>query len=229
MKNSKLIEIFKDGNVVIPIFLIKNYEELGLELDEFIFLMYLHHLGNRQLLDPNKFMNDLNIKLEETMNFVSILTDKGFIQVDLLKNDKNIMEEVIILDGFYDKMSLLIMEQKNNNDIVESNDDRTKIFSLIEKELGRTLNSIEYDVINKWFDNNIKEELMEEALKEAMFSGVINLRYIDRILFEWGKLGIKTVDDLKKKKNTKNSEKNNDKNQDIDMDIVDWNWFDEDE
>ena len=70
---------------------------------------------------------------------------------------------------------------------------------------------------------------MEEALKEAMFSGVINLRYIDRILFEWGKLGIKTVDDLKKKKNTKNSEKNNDKNQDIDMDIVDWNWFDEDE
>ena len=112
MKNSKLIEIFKDGNVVIPIFLIKNYEELGLELDEFIFLMYLHHLGNRQLLDPNKFMNDLNIKLEETMNFVSILTDKGFIQVDLLKNDKNIMEEVIILDGFYDKMSLLIMEQK---------------------------------------------------------------------------------------------------------------------
>lgn len=226
MKNSKLIEIFKDGNIVIPIFLVKNYEELGLELDEFVFLMYLHNLGDKQALDPNKFMNDLNMKLEDTMNYISILTDKGFIQVELLKNDKNVMEEVILLDGFYNKLSLLVMEQKNENDVVENTDDRTKIFSLIEKEFGRTLNSIEYDVINNWFDKKISEELMEEALKESMFSGVANLRYIDRILFEWEKSGIKSINDLKKKKN---NNKSNDKSQDIDIDIVDWNWFDDDE
>ena len=72
MKSSKLIEIFKNGNLVIPLYLFKNYKKLKLELNEFIFLMYIYGLGNKTLFNPNKFCDDLNLELMEVMNLVKI-------------------------------------------------------------------------------------------------------------------------------------------------------------
>ena len=224
MKNSKLINIFKDGNVVIPLFLLKNYEELGLKLEEFIYLMYLNSLGNKFLFDPNKFKEDLNMNLGDIMNYTSILTSKGFIQVDVLKDNNKLMEEVVILDNFYDKISLLIMDREVN----EKKDD-SNIFSMIEEEFGRTLSPIESETINNWLENNISEKLIKEAIKEATYSGVSNLRYIDKILFAWEKDGIKTAEDVEKRRKDRKKKTDSSTNSDIDMDIVDWDWFDEDE
>lgn len=224
MNNAKIVDIFKDGNIVIPIYLLKNYKKLNLELDEFLFLMYLYSKGNNTIFDPGNFASDLNIDLSEVMNKISNLTDKNYIKVDVEKNEKGLMEEVIKLDDFYSKLSLIIMDETNHNDTSKSN-----IFDIIEKEFGRTLSPIEYEIIKAWLDNHISEELIKEALKEATFNGVSNLRYIDKILYEWGKKGIKTKDDVlenKKRRNKKLEEKDNKK---IDLEIMDWDWFDDEE
>lgn len=222
MKAHQLINIFKDGNMVIPIYFLKHYKEFKLEINEFIFLMYLYNLGNKFLFNPSKFSFDLNMDLADVMNYISILTDKKFIRVEVLKNEKGLMEEVVILDDFYNKLSLLVMDNVNDKKIEDSN-----IFEVIEKEFGRTLSPIEYEIIKAWLENNMSEELIKEAIKEATFNGVSNLRYIDKILYEWGKLGIKNVKDVEE--NRKKRAKKRDIDEDIDMDIVDWNWFDEDE
>ena len=224
MKSSKLIDIFKDGNIVIPMFFIKNFKEFKISSEEFLFLMYLYNLGNKFLFDPSKFSSDFNIDLKDVMNYVSILTDKGFIKVEVLKNDKNVMEEVVIMDDFYNKLTYLTIDKVNNDDKNDSN-----IFEVIEKEFGRTLSPIELEIIRAWLDNNTSEELIKEALKEATFNGVSNLRYIDKILYEWGKKNIKTVEDVEKMRKNRNN-KLKDKNEEVEIsDIVDWNWFDEDE
>ena len=133
MKSSKLIEIFKNGNIVLPLYLLKNYKKLKLELNEFVFLMYLYDLGNNALFNPNRFCEDLNLELMEVMNLVSELTDKGFIKVEVIKNEKGIMEELIILDGFFDKLSLIALEDVNKEDKVDV--ENSTIFELIEKSL----------------------------------------------------------------------------------------------
>ena len=134
------------------------------------------------------------------------------------------MEEVVILDNFYDKISLLIMDREVN----EKKDD-SDIFSMIEKEFGRTLSPIESETINNWLENNISGELIKEAIKEAVYSGVNNLRYIDKILYAWEKDGIKTAEDVEKRRRERKKKADSSTNNDIDMDIVDWDWFDEDE
>ena len=68
----------------------------------------------------------------------------------------------------------------------------------------------------------MSEELIKEAIKEATLNGVSSLRYIDKILYEWGKNNIKTAADVEKNRKRHREEK-----EDVDMDIVDWNWFDE--
>ena len=105
---------------------------------------------------------------------------------------------------------------------------QSNIFETIEKEFGRTLSPIEYEIIKAWLDNDIDEDLIKEAIKEATFNGVSNLRYIDKILYEWGKLNIKTVKDVEnhRKKRAQHREEEADSN--IDLDIVDWDWFDDD-
>ncbi len=227
MKNSKLVDIFRDRNIVIPIYLLKHYKDLKLSLEEFMLLMYFYNLGDSYLFNPNKFCDELNINLAELMGLVDSLTDKGFIKVDVKKNDKGIMEEVLLLDGFYSKVSLIMREDINNKQ--EENINNSNIYELIEKEFGRTLSPIEAEIISAWLDNNMSEELIKEALKEAVFNGVSSLRYIDKILYEWGKKGIKTVKDVEdnRKKRNDNKDKNNDTN--IDLDTIEWNWFDGDE
>ena len=224
MKSSKLITIFQYGNMVIPLFFLRNYRKWNLELNEFILLMYLYHLGDKVLFDPGKYGEELNIELPELMELIGSLTDKGFIKVEVIKNDKGVMEEVVLLSDFYEKISLLMMDEVNadNNSV-----DASSIFELIEKEFGRTLSPIEYEIIKSWLEHKISEELIREAVKEATFNGVSNLRYIDKILFEWNKKGITTVQEVEAMR--KKREKKEDKGIDIDMDIVDWNWFDEDE
>jgi len=223
MKNSKITDIFKDGNMVIPIYLLKHYKDLKLEFNEFIFMMYLYNLGNHVLFNPKKISDDLNIDLAVVMEYISSLTDKGFITVDVLKNEKGLMEEVLIIDPFFNKLSLMTIEDISKN----SGNDESDIFDIIQKEFGRTLSTMEIEIIKAWLENNISEELIKEALKEAVFNGVSNLRYIDKILYEWGKLNIvdaKGVEELKKKHKAKQEH-----DSEIDIDIVDWNWFDEDE
>ncbi len=68
---------------------------------------------------------------------------------------------------------------------------------------------------------------MTEAVREATFNGVSNLRYIDKILYEWGKKGITTVQDVDKMR--KKREKKEEKDVDIDMEFMDWSWFDDEE
>ena len=222
MKSSKIIDILKEGNIVIPSYLLKNYKKLKLELNEFIFLMYLYNKGNNTVFDPAKFSNDLGIELEKTLEHVSNLNDKNYLKVEVVKNDKGIMEEHISIDDFYSKLSLLLAEEVNNTDNSKSN-----VFEVIEKEFGRTLSPIEYEIIKAWLDSNISEELITEALKEATFNGVSNLRYIDKILYEWGKKGIKTKEDVEINKQKRNNSRS--KNEDLDLDIMDWNWFEDEE
>ena len=221
MKSSKIIEVFKDGSLTIPMYILKNYKKLNLELNEFIFLMYLYNKNDCIIFDPNRFSKELNIDLTNIMEYVSNLNDKNYLKVDVKKNEKGLMEEVILLDSFYSKLSLLFAEEVNKVD-----NSKSSIFETIEKEFGRTLSPMEYEIIKAWLDSNITEELINEALKEATFNGVSNLRYIDKILFEWGKKGIKNKEDVLKNKQRRN---NIEKKKEIDLDIMDWDWFDDEE
>ena len=224
MKGSQFIDVFKTGNIVVPIYFLKQYKKFNLTMEEFIFLMYLYYLGDKSLFNPSRYQEDLNLDSSKVMGYISVLSDKKLVQVEVVKNEKDLMEEVVLLDGFYRKLSLLMVEEGNQKSATY----QSNIFETIEKEFGRTLSPIEYEIIKAWLDNDIDEDLIKEAIKEATFNGVSNLRYIDKILYEWGKLNIKTVKDVEnhRKKRAQHREEEADSN--IDLDIVDWDWFDDD-
>ena len=223
MKNRQFIEIFKQGHLVIPLYFLKNYKKLKLTLEEFIFLMYLYQLGDKSLFNPSKYQEELQMDLSKIMEYIDSLTEKKLIQVEVIKNEKGLMEEVVLLDGFYRKLTLNMVEEENEKSNYQSN-----IFEVVEKEFGRTLSPMEYEIIKAWLDNDMSEDLIKEAIKEATFNGVSNLRYIDKILYEWGKQGIKTVKDVEDNRHKRSQRREEEADSNIDLDIVDWDWFDDD-
>ena len=80
MKGSKLTEILMDGNIVIPIYFLKNYRKLKLNSDEFIFMMYLYNNGNEFTFNPAKISKDIGIDISMVMELVSNLSDKNMIK-----------------------------------------------------------------------------------------------------------------------------------------------------
>lgn len=225
MKGSKLVDIFKQGSIVIPMYLIQNIKKFNLKMNDFVFLMYLYNLGDRFLFNPNKFSEDFGITLEESLSYISSLNDKHLIRVEVNSNDKGLMEEYVVLEDFYNKLSLITMEDVNE----ASSIDNTNIYELIEREFGRTLSPMEYEIIKAWVDEGFSSDLIKEAIKEATLNNVFNLRYIDKILFEWGKAGIKTVDDVNKNRKKRNNKKDEKVDNNVDLDMVDWDWMDDDE
>ena len=116
-----------------------------------------------------------------------------------MKRVNKVLTETINLDSLYEKLAFSL------NQVEEKED--SNLYSVFETEFGRTLSPMEYEIINSWKDNGYTEELIILALKEATYNGVSNLRYIDKIIYEWGKKGIKTKEDVEK--NRKQFKSNN--------------------
>jgi len=54
---------------------------------------------------------------------------------------------------------------------------------------------MEFETLKLWLDHDHYSPLLiKAALREAVMSGKLNFRYIDRILFEWQKKGIETIE-----------------------------------
>ena len=216
--DKKIIELYKYGNMTIPLYLLKNRELFKLDLDQFIFLMYLYNSGDKSLFNPNKISEDLNISIKEVMKYISILTEKKCIRVAVEKNEKGALEDRIDLSDFYQKASFILIDDVKKDSNIDN------VYDFIEKEFGRTLSPIESEIIKSWIENGNSEEIVKEAVKEATFNGVSNLRYIDKILFEWDKKGIKTKEDVDKNKENYRKKMKKEPQEEI----FDYNWFDDD-
>lgn len=217
MNKAKLNKVIGDGNIVIPLYILKYFKKFDLTMEEFIFLMYLYNRQDNLDFNPDKISLDLNIDIMEVMGYVSVLTDKGYLKLEVKKTENNILEEVIDLSSFYERISMLLI----NNDKEEKEDNN--ILFYIEKELGRPMSSIEIKIVNEWKNNNINDELIKKALSIALNDGVYSLKYIDKILVDWVTRGYKSVSDI---------EKNKEMVKEIDdntPDIVDWDWLDDEE
>ena len=56
-----MVDMIKSKNIVIPLYLYKLKDKLGLTTDELIFIMYLYNEGEFVLFDLNKINEELGI------------------------------------------------------------------------------------------------------------------------------------------------------------------------
>lgn len=191
LKKELMEQLNNENHYTVPKYVLTYSKELGLDMNSLILLIYFLNKPNKMIFDYKKIISELNFTEKELLNALSTLKDKNILLILMEKNDSGILEEKVDISLFYD---IIFSNILNNKDEEKNEKD---LFDTFEKEFGRTLSPMEYEIINSWLEQGINRELILSALKEAVFNGVNNLRYVDKILYEWNKKGIKKVDEIK--------------------------------
>ena len=210
-------KILMDRPLVIPRIIINNYKKLNITEEEFIILIFIIDYGVDLEYNPSIFVQELNIDKYKVLELINSLKEKNILTILIKKENKKVSSEYISLQPLYDKIMNIVMDNKEKQIEIDEN-----IYSIFENELGRTLSPLEYEKIKEMV-TSYGQELVVEALKEAVYNRANNLRYIETILSEWNKKGYKSkVDILKDRENYRKKKTDNIKLPDID-------WLNEDE
>ena len=213
MSNSILEGLVKEKDFSFKRLLFKIAKDYEFTIEELLLIIYFLN-QDKPSFDIVSIKNITYIPEKSIMEAFSSLTSKGLISVSVVKQSDGKVNEVIDLCNVYRAMVTDI-----HSDIEEKTTEN--IFTTFEKEFGRTLSPIEFEIINAWLKSGTSEDLIIAALKEATYNGVSNLRYIDKIIYEWGKKGFKTATDV-----GNNSKKNEPKESKV---LFDYNWLDDED
>ncbi len=212
------IDIMKESNLVFPSFLIPVIKSLKLEINDLILLLYFWNY-KKATFDLTAINQIIKLSEEEILTSFNNLMQKKIIKLDIVKDDNEKRNEVINLDSFY----MLISEKLNTKEKESTKED---LYSILERDLGKTLSSMDFEYINGWIEKGFSEELILGALKKALFYNASDLRYIDKVLYDWKRKGYKTMDEVNNTNQNKVVESENKEFYDY-INSNDYNWLDE--
>lgn len=194
MKKETMIEWMTEGHLSVPKVLLKHYTDVGLSEAECMLVLHVHAFlseGN-SFPTPQELSERMTASSEKCASLLRTLVQKRLLALEQQKQN-----------GVYsDSYSLAPLWEKLVSYYVESKQKRFKegddLFTLFEREFGRPLSPIECEQITMWLDQDEHSDtLIKAALKETVIAGILNFRYIDRILLEWKKNGIQTAEQAK--------------------------------
>ncbi len=213
------MELLRDKMFFIPSSVFRNMGKVGITGDEVVVLIFIINMGPRVLYDPEMISKGTGINRIRVLEVINGLISKGILAIVVKKNGSSKkMEEFISTDLFYEKMRGVLLGGTNRANV--KREEQTDLFSMFEKEFGRTLSSMEYEIIRGWVSDDMPSDLVREALREATYNGVSNLRYIEKIILDWKKRGYKSVKDIERARERYKKKNGN-------GDVFDYNWLDD--
>lgn len=194
-------EQLKIRPVIIRRELLDHYNQLGINEAELVILIKLLHASESSNKQPSieSLQQGTTFGSREVTTIIQSLIQHDLLELKVEKDEEGKFTEYMNLNQFYVKLSE-IMEQVNikveeENTEVEFN----VLFQQIEQAFGRPLSPFEIETLNQWLDIDKHElSVIQAALDEATSQNKLSFKYIDRILLNWKKNNVKTIEDSKK-------------------------------
>ncbi|WP_217585461.1 DnaD domain-containing protein [Lentibacillus saliphilus] len=189
MTNSLNQQAIMMDQIPIPNQFLASYTKFGLDEKEAMVILQLYRFMYMQVAFPTPSNLAAHVSLDEEACILILrkLVQKNLLEINETKNEYGQLSETYSLNPLLEKMYTQPKEHDENNE--------GTLFILFEQEFGRPLSPFEIETVNIWLDEDrMKPALIKAALREAVLMGKLNFKYIDRILREWKKKGIRTVE-----------------------------------
>ena len=166
--------------------LLENYKKMKITENELAVIFMIDHLVSQ----GNPFVNTDMLSLKMTLEIQEIdkvmagLLTRGFIEY--ISQGK---KTVITLDPLKQKLfrefqMTSSFEEATRND-KKVNDLINNVYGQFENLLSRPLSQVEFSRIREWISYGYSDEMIINALKEALNKGKRSLRSVDKILLSW--------------------------------------------
>lgn len=221
-------DMMQAGYTQVPNLLLQYYRQLGLtdfELLLIIKLMYSIHEEKQPYPQAEELAQSMSASAANIQAGIASLMEKELLIVesDYCSNSKSVQpclslqplyEELVSVWAVKKQQKLMQVQAMLENDIYI---DISTVYKSFEKEFGRLLSPMETEKIKSWVvDLGFSTEMLLEALQRAILRGVRNCQYIDRILLEWQKHNLTSMEALDKFEQSKEAVKPKGKKKTVD-------------
>ncbi|GLB46843.1 DNA replication protein DnaD [Philodulcilactobacillus myokoensis] len=206
--------ILASGQTNISNYLLANFTKLGMTTDEFMVYLQVKRNEDRGIEFPliSKITHSTGFSKQKAYQLLHELIHKKLMTINTVKTKSGGSYDQYDFTLMYEKLSALSKQSPKQNietnqtvdqtQIDEQADDltvnqRQNVFRQIEQEFGRNLSPMELETISDWIDQDkYQPQMISLALKEAVLNQVYNLKYMDKILFNWRKRNVRTPEDV---------------------------------
>ena len=195
------LSAYKTGNLVLPTELLFHFHEIFDNSDDFLVwqFFYLQNTTSLEEISPVQIAESIGKSVAEVNRSMSNLTGKGLLQYKTIALNGEI-------EAVFDALPALerldeIVESRSSVAQTVSQNVLKDLVETFQQELGRLLTPFEIEDLTKTIqDDKTSPELVTAALREAVFNGKANWKYIQAILRNWRREGITTVAQVEAKR-----------------------------
>lgn len=196
--------LFFSNTVSVPKYFLAHYSELGLSNEEAILIIHIFgEVDNSNASAPQSLAQRMNLDLAQVEKILASLAQQNLLAIEKRWNSSDkVWYNSYNFVGLINELAELwaieqvkqFEEEQNQAKRSQSIQDPTteRLMRAFEQELARPLTQIECNFIRDWLSAHFTEEIILEALKRGVIAGIRNFRYLDSILREWEKKGLRT-------------------------------------
>lgn len=195
-------DAFKSGNLVLPSALLLHFKELFPSSDDFLVWQFFYLQNTTALGDvsPSQIAEIIGKEVADVNQSISNLTENGLLQYRTIELNGEI-ELIFDASLAFERLDSLLDSQTPATTAPNPQNQLKDLVETFQQELGRLLTPFEIEDLSKTVkEDGIKADLIKEALREAVFNGKPNWKYIQAILRNWRHEGIQSVAQVEAKR-----------------------------
>ncbi|HJV46413.1 MAG TPA: DnaD domain-containing protein [Bacillota bacterium] len=193
-------QLLKNSTLSLPIYLLRNYKQIGITDEEMMLIIHIMDFkqDGKDFPTIHELKERMSVDEQKVIVLLQRLVKNNLLAIEDIKDQQTgIRSEEIQFDPLFKRIAQFLVHQQSiqneEQDTKLAKEKKENLFTIFEKEFGRPLSPIECETLTMWQDNDhYSDELIVAALREAVISGKLYFRYIDRILFEWQRNNIRT-------------------------------------
>ncbi|RSL33429.1 DnaD domain protein [Salibacterium salarium] len=197
MERNQIVSLLQYGHTAVSKLLFDYYAKIGLNETQMMILLHIHRFieDGYPFPTPSELSERVSLTESECTELLRSLIKNDYLEMQKNQDDSQVMYETYSLSPLFKR---IIQEQYSEPEPDKDFNQEGELYEIFEQEFSRPLSPMECETINVWLDQDkYKTELIKTALHEAVLAGKLNLRYIDRILHEWHKNGVRTPKEAK--------------------------------
>lgn len=191
-----MYELWKKGLLDFGTLFLETYSQLGLNELEYVFFVLVAKAlkTNPKVLKVDDLASHMSIEESGVATLLMEAIGKGFIEVDEKADEQGLRDMEYSLQPLFGKIETIWKQKQRKS----TEDRRQELFKLLEQDFG-LLSTKDIETAYMWLDDDgFDPEIIKLALVEMKSQQITSIKYVDKILLEWKRKGVGTVEEAKR-------------------------------